>query len=460
MAINNGNFGVGSVPKLLVKLSLPIVAAEIVHVLYNIVDRIFIGHMEGVGTVALTGIGLVFPLITFISGFANLFLTGGSTLASIARGEGDIKKAESILNTSFTMLLCVGAVLTAVLYFAAPWALRLMGGDEETLPYALAYFKIYVIGTIPTLISLGMNSFITSQGFSDRGMGTVIIGALLNTALDPLLIFGFKMGIRGAAIATVISQIVSATWVVLFLTSKKPYIRITHLHIEPADVPRICKLGVTGFTFKVTTSIAQAVVNATLKAFGGTLSTLYIGSMSVINSLREVTTIPITGVGSGYIPLASFNYGAKKWDRLDECLKCFFIVIVGMNALIWAVLMLFPAPLASLFTEDPELIELSVHCMKIYFAAFVCMSFQVTGQNTYVALNYPKYALFFSLLRKIIIIVPLTILLPRWGMGVEGVFYAELISNIVGGFASLITMYMTIWRKVKKLAKGDTSVTV
>jgi len=460
MAVNKGNFGEGSIPKLLIKLSLPIVAAEIVHVLYNIVDRIFIGHMEGVGTVALTGVGLAFPLITFISGFANLFLTGGSTLSSIARGEGDNKKAESIMITSFTMLLTVGAVLTVVLYFLAPWALDLMGGDEETLPYALAYFKIYVIGTIPTLISLGMNSFITAQGFAGIGMGTVVIGAALNTALDPLFIFTFNMGIRGAAIATVISQVVSAAWVVLFLTSKKPIIRITGLHIEPADVPRICKLGITGFTFKVTTSIAQAVVNTTLKAFGGPLSTLYIGAMSVINSLREVTTIPITGVGSAYIPIASFNYGAKKWDRLDTSIKTFFLVIFGMNVVIWAILMLFPRQLAGLFTEDEELIELTIHCMKIFFLCFIFMSFQVTGQNTYVALNYPKYALFFSLLRKIIIIVPFTLILPRVGLGADGVFYAELISNVVGGLAALGTMYITIWSKVKKLAKGDTSVTV
>ena len=460
MAVNNGNFGEGSIPKLLIKLSLPIVAAEIVHVLYNIVDRIFIGHMPDVGTVALTGVGLAFPLITFIAGFASLFQTGGSTLASIARGEGDDKKAESILNTSFTMLLCVGIVLTFGLYFAAEWALGLMGGDEETLPYALDYFRIYVIGTIPTMISLGMNSFITAQGFSGIGMGTVIIGAALNTVLDPIFIFTFNMGIKGAAIATVISQTISAIWVVLFLTGKKPYIRISKLHIDTNDVPKICKLGITGFTFKVTTSIAQAVVNATLKTFGGPLSTLYIGAMSVINSLREVTTIPINGVGSGYIPIASYNYGAKKWSRLDESLKYFSIIIIAMNFVLWGALMLFPKQLASMFTEDPELIDMTAHCMRIFFAAFMGMSFQVTGQNTYVALNYPKYALFFSLLRKIIIIVPFTLILPRLGMGADGVFYAELISNIVGGGAAFVAMYCTIWRKVKKLAKGDTSVTV
>lgn len=460
MAVNNGNFGEGSIPKLLLKLSLPIIAAEVVHVLYNIVDRIFIGHMEDVGTVALTGVGLAFPLITFITAFANLFSTGGATLSSIARGEGDNDKAEKILSTSFTLLISVGLTLTILLYVLAPWALELMGGDEETLPYALAYFRIYVIGTIPVLISLGMNSFITAQGFSGIGMGTVLLGALLNTGLDPLFIFTFNMGIKGAAYATVISQTVSALWVVVFLVGKKPIIRLSRLYIDAPSVAQICKLGVTGFTFKITNSIAQAVVNATLKLFGGPLSTLYIGAMSIINSLREVTSIPINGLGNGYTPLASYNYGAKKWDRLDKAIGVFFASLVVINLIIWGVLMLLPRPLIGLFSDDAELTELTVHCMMIFFGAFIFMSCQNAGQSTYVALNYPKHALFFSLLRKVIVLIPCTIILPRLGMGADGVFYAELISNVVCGPAALIAMYITIWRKVKRLAKGETGIKV
>lgn len=460
MAVNNGNFGEGSIPKLLLKLSLPIIAAEIVHVLYNIVDRIFIGHMPDVGTVALTGVGVAFPLITFIGAFANLFSTGGATLSSIARGEGDNDKAERILSTSFTLLVVVGLVLTIGLYLLAPWALELMGGDEETLPYALDYFRIYVIGTIPVLISLGMNTFITAQGFSGVGMWTVLIGALLNTGLDPLFIFTFNMGIKGAAYATVVSQTISALWVVLFLVGKKPIIRLSRLYIDPVCVTQICKLGVTGFTFKVTTSIAQAVINATLKAFGGPMSTLYIGAMSIINSLREVTTIPVNGLGNGYVPIASYNYGAKKWQRLDKAIGTFFLYIFIMNLILWGVLLLLPRPLIGLFSEDAELTELTVNCMMIYFGAYIFMSLQVTGQNTFVALNYPKHALFFSLLRKIIIVVPCTIILPRVGLGVNGVFYAELISNVIGGVGALVAMYFTIWRKVKRLAKGETDIEV
>lgn len=455
-----GDFGTGSVPKLLIKLALPIIAAEIVHVLYSIVDRIFIGHMPGVGTAALTGVGIVVPLVTMIGGFANLFATGGATLASIARGEGDNERAERLQTTSFTATIAVGILLTILLYVFAPGALTLMGGDEETLPYALAYFRIYVIGVVPTLISLGMNNFITNQGFAGIGMWTVIIGAGLNTILDPIFIFVLNLGIKGAAYATIISQFVSAIWIVLFLTSKKPIIRITRLYIDWGMLKQICKLGVTGFTFRVTTSFAQAVVNATLKAFGGPMSTLYIGAMSVINSLREVTIIPIQGLGNAYVPVASYNYGAKKWARLDEAIKCSILGTFAINLLLWLILMVFSSQCASLFTEDAELIALTAHCIRIFFAAFLFMTCQTAGQNTYVALNYPKYALFFSLLRKIVLVVPFTLLLPRIGMGVEGVFYAELLSNVVGGTAAIITMYIVVWSKVKKLAKGDTSVEV
>ena len=455
-----GNFGEGNVTHLILKLALPIMAAEVVHVLYNIVDRIFIGHLPGVGTAALTGVGIAFPLITLVTAFANFFVTGGSTIASISRGEGNNEKAQKVIETSFTACIILGAMLTTVFLIFCKPLLNAMGGEPETLPYAVEYFKIYSLGCIPVMISLGMNNFITAQGFASTGMFTVIIGAALNIGLDPLLMYTFDMGIKGAAVATVISQSVSAVWVILFLTGKKPIVPVRKLLIDWPVLVEIVKLGITGFVFRATTSLTQAVVNITLKTFGGPMSMVYIGSMSIINSAKEMGAIPVNGLGSGYVPVTSYNYGAKLWDRLDKAIGVGTRFAIALSGVIWLVFLLFPGQLSRLFTEDELLIETAIPCLRIHFLFFVLMGLQVVGQNTFVALNYPKYAMFFSLLRKIIVILPLTLILPRVGMGVMGVFWAEAISNIVGGLAAFSTMYTVIWKKVKKLAAGDTSVTV
>lgn len=455
-----GDFGEGSVSKWIIKLSLPIMAAEVVHVLYNIVDRIFIGHLPDVGTVALTGVGIAFPLITLVTGFANLFVTGGSTIASISRGEDNYEKAQRVVETSFSGCIMIGAVLTILFELLCEPLLSIMGGEPETLPYAVEYFKIYALGCIPVMISLGMNNFITAQGFASIGMFTVIIGAALNIGLDPLLMYTFNMGIKGAAYATIFSQSVSAIWVILFFTGKKPITPVRRLLFDREIFKEIIKLGITGFVFRATTSLTQAVVNITLRTFGGAQSIVYIGAMSIINSTREIAQIPVNGLSSGYVPVASFNYGAKKWDRLDKAIGTGTKFAVALAGTLWLFLLLFPGQLIRLFSDDAELIEVAIPCLRVYFIFFILMAFQVIGQNTYIALNYPKYALFFSMLRKIIIILPLTLILPRVGMGVMGVFWAEAISNVVGGLAAFFSMRVVIWRKVKKLAAGDTSVTV
>ena len=296
MQARKGDFSQGRVSGIIVRLGLPIMLAELVHVLYSIVDRMYIGHMAEGGTLALTGLGVCFPLITLIGAFANLCSTGGATLSTIARGEGDEKKAETIMGTAFTVLLIIGGALTVLLFLIAPWALALLGGDENTLPLALGYFRIYVLGTVPVLMSLGMNPFINAQGFPRVGMLTVIIGAALNIALDPLFIFALNLGIQGAAIATVLSQTVSALWALRFLMSDKPPLRLKRLCVDGVQLLSIVKLGVTGFTFKVTNSVTQAIVNIMLKAWGGPLSALYVGAMSLINSLREIMSLPVGGL--------------------------------------------------------------------------------------------------------------------------------------------------------------------
>ena len=423
--------------------------AEMVHVLYNIVDRMYVGHMAEGGTLALTGLGISFPLVTLIGAFANLFSTGGATLATIARGEGDNQRAEQILSTSFTALLLCGAALTVLLYLTAPLTLRWLGGDEETFPPALAYFRIYVIGTIPVLISLGMNPFINAQGFPGVGMATVIIGAALNIVLDPLLIYSMNMGIRGAALATVISQTASSLWVLRFLRSEKAQLRLTGLRLKREHLRSILRLGVTGFTFRVTNSITQAIVNIMLKSWGGSLSTLYVGAMSLLNSIREIMSLPINGIVSGGQSVMSYNYGAKAWRRVSRSIGFTFFCGLGINIIMWAVIMLIPEPVIRVFTSDEELIRLTIACARIYFGVFPFMALQQAGQSTFVALNYPQYALFFSLLRKMILVLPLTLILPGAGLGVNGILWAELISQLTGATACFFTMYFVIWRKMR-----------
>ncbi len=449
MRTQTSDFSKGSIPGLILSLGLPVMLAELVHVLYNIVDRIYIGHMGANGTLALTGLGVCFPLITLIGAFAHLFSTGGATLSTIARGEGDGAKAARIMETSFTALLMTGAALTVVLYLTAPVTLRLLGGDEETLPVALGYFRIYVTGTIPVLISLGMNPFINAQGFPKVGMATVVIGAVLNIVLDPVFIFVMGMGIRGAALATILSQLVSALWVVRFLTGERPPVRLRRLGIDLAELGGILKLGVTGFTFKVTNSLTQAIVNVMLRQWGGVLSGLYIGAMSLINSLREIMTLPTTGTTTAGQNVMSFNYGAREYRRVSESIRFAFLCSLCFNVTMWAAVMLVPGPLFHLFSSDGELVRLTVECARIYFGAFPFMTMQMVGQSTFVALNYPKHALFFSMLRKIVLVAPLTLILPAVGLGVRGVFWAEFTSQVVGASACFLTMYRVIWRRMR-----------
>ena len=450
MTARTGDFSQGKVSRNILRLGLPMMLAELVHVLYNIVDRMYIGHMPEGGTIALTGLGICFPLITLIGAFANLCSTGGATLATIARGEDRDGKAERIMGTAFTMLLIIGAVLSVSLYLSAPWTLRLLGGDEETLPAALGYFRIYVLGSIPVLISLGMNPFINAQGFPKTGMMTVIIGAALNIALDPLMIYTFGMGIEGAALATVVSQTASAAWVMMFLCGKRAALRLKGLVIDRKELARIVKLGLTGFTFKVTNSLTQAIVNIMLKAWGGALSTLYVGAMSLINSIREIVSLPNNGVVAGGQSVMSFNYGAKEYRRVSECIRFIFLCGLSLNTAMWALIMFAPGPLIGIFTLDSALAEKTVECARIYFGAFPFMALQLTGQSTFVSLNRPAHALVFSTLRKVVLVAPLTLLLPGLGLGVHGVFWAELISQVTGASACFITMYLLIWRRMKE----------
>lgn len=354
MISKNSDFSKGRVSSIILRLGLPMMLAELVNVLYNIVDRVYIGHIPG-GTLALTGIGISFPLVSLIAAFANLCSTGGATLCTIARGEANNDKASNIQSTAFTLMLLIGGILTIGLFFCSPWLLRLLGGDNQTLPEALNYFRIYVWGTIPVMISLGMNLFINAQGFPKIGMATVVIGAVLNIGLDPVFIFALNMGVKGAALATVISQLCSALWVTLFLTGKKPVLPLQKLYIDRKQLGPLLKLGLTGFTFRATNSITQAVVNIMLKTWGATSSTLFVGAMSLINSLREITSLPNSGITGGGQNVISFNFGAKKNERVSQGIRFMFLSSLGINIVLWIPIMLIPSTVFSIFSSDPEL---------------------------------------------------------------------------------------------------------
>ena len=423
-------------------------AAQFINILYNLVDRMYIGRIPGEGRLALTGLGLCLPVISILIGFANLCGSGGSPLCSIYRGRGERERAQKVLGNSFALLLLFGVGLTAVcLVFQRP-ILYLFGASDVTYPYAADYMSIYVLGTVFVMIGLGMNPFINAQGFGAIGMGTVALGAVLNIVLDPVFIFGLGLGVRGAALATVLSQGASAVWVLRFLTGRRTELRLTpgSLALEGPLVRRILGLGSSGFAMSMTNSLVQVLCNATLKVWGGDL---YVGVMTVINSIREAITMPITGITQGCQPVLGYNYGAGRGDRVRQGIR--FTAAIGMlySVAVWILTLAVPGALIRIFNNEAELLDAGIPAFRIYFATFAFMAFQFIGQAVFVALGRSKNAVFFSLLRKAFIVAPLTLLLPFcFGLGVNGVFLAEPISNVLGGLACILTMYVTVYRKL------------
>lgn len=442
------DFSLGSMGANIMRMALPMMMAEFINILYNIVDRIYIGRIPEAGTLALTGVGVCFPIITLMSAFAGLFGTGGAPLCSIARGKGDHGRAKKIMGVSFFMLVVTGAALTVILQVFENPILRAFGASLETYRYAAEYMRIYSAGTLFMMVSLGMNPFINAQGFGRVGMATIAIGAALNIVLDPIMIFGMNMGVKGAAWATIISQAVSALWVLKFLTGKKAILRLERKNIcfEWGMAKSICGLGLTGFIVNFTNSAVQLACNRMLGMFGGDL---YIAIMTVLNSVRTVVSLPVQGINNGAQPVVGYNYGAGKYHRVKQGIHFQTIVCLAYTFLVWLAVVLFPEFWIRLFNTDPELLRQGVPALKLYFFGFVMMAFQFAGQSTFIALGRAKQAVFFSVFRKIVIVVPLTILLPYvGGLGVNGVFLAEPVSNFIGGLACYVTMYFTVYRKL------------
>lgn len=453
---HENDFSIGSVRRRIVEQALPLTLAQVVQLLYNIVDRIYIGHLPENGELALTGLGITFPVIVIIAAFTALLGTGGTPLFSIARGAKNDEEAEKIIGNVFALLILSSVLLFSFCYILRKPILFLFGASTESILYADEYLQVYLFGTVFSMISTGMNGYINAQGFPRFGMATTLIGAVINIVLDPLFIFTLDMGVRGAAFATVISQAVSGIWVLSFLTGKRAILRLRReqIRIDPDRTKRIMTLGLPGFVMQGTNSLVQIVCNTQLQMAGGDL---YVGIMTVINSVREILSLPVGGISNGAQPVLGYNYGAKKYARVKEGIRFMAILGVVYTAFAWMLVMLFPKPLLSIFSPDDNTITAGAEMMNIYFFGFVFMSFQFVGQSTFQGLGKAKQAIFFSIFRKAIIVVPLTILLPRY-FGVAGVFLAEPVSNAVGGLACFITMWLTVYRKLPSEENSAASV--
>lgn len=439
------DFSKGSMSRHIMGQAVPLMIAQVLQLLYNVVDRIYIGHLPDANGLALTGIGLVFPIVSLIGAFTNLYGMGGAPLCSIDRGAGKLDEAEKIMGNSAVLLFGTSFLLMAICYIFKKPVLYLLGASDATYPYANTYLVIYLLGTVFFMLGNGMNNFITSQGFPKIAMCTTMLGALINLVLDPVLIFGFGMGIEGAAIATVFAQFVSALWVLRFLCGKKAILKLKRscFQLDAGLVGQIVSLGMSGFIMQATNCVAQIACNAMLSIYGGDL---YIGIMTVLNSVREILSMPVHGITSGSQPVLGYNYGAKKYERIRSGIRFMACVGGAYTIVAWAALMAFPRPFLTLFTNNEEMIRLGVRSLHLYFAGFVFMLFQFAGQSVFVALGKSKRAIFFSLFRKVVIVLPLTLLLPRiMEDSVAGIFLAEPISNVVGGLACFITMYATIY---------------
>ena len=444
------DFSKGPVWKCIIAQAVPLTIAQLVQLLYNVVDRIYIGHLGDGNSIALTGVGLTFPVVTLIMAFTALFGNGGVPLFSMARGAGDEEEAGKILGNSYGLLLVSSVVLTIIGYLFCKPILFAFGASEESFIYAKQYLDIYLIGTIFSMSATGLNGYINAQGFPKIGMLSVIIGAVSNIILDPIFIFGLNMGVSGAALATIISQAISAMWVLNFLFGKKAIVplKLNSIRINKGRTMEIFKLGTSNFIMHGTNCLVQVACNSTLQTYG---RDLYVGIMTVVNSVREIFILPINGIVSGSQPVISFNYGAKEYRRVKSGIR--FNTLIGSvyTMAAWILILLAPKFWFGIFSDDFTMMNAGIEMLKIYFFGFVFMALQFAGQSTFQALGDAKHAIFFSLLRKAIIVVPLALILPKVGFGVKGVFLAEPISNVIGGIACYATMRLTVYKKINLL---------
>lgn len=434
------------VGKLLLSLALPAIAAQVVNLLYNMVDRIYIGHIAGVGAKALTGVGVTFPVIMLVSAFAALIGFGGAPRASIAMGKGDNDQAEEILGNCVFTLFVLAIILTTVFFIFAKPILYAFGASDDTIIYALPYMRIYVLGTLFVQITVGLNAFITSQGFASTGMKTVMIGAGLNLVLDPVFIFVFKMGVSGAALATILSQAVSAVWVIRFLRGKKTILRIKRRYFKfsPHVILPVLALGVSPFIMQATESLLSVCFNTSLLKYEGDLA---VGAMTILSSVMQAAMMPVQGITQGMQPIVSFNYGAGNMHRVRKAFLLTLTSCLCYTFLIWAVAMVFPQVLARIFSSNDELIRYTDWAMRIYMAASCIFGAQLACQQTFVSLGKAVHSLFLAVLRKIILLIPMIYILPNFFENkVFGVFLAEPVSDTLAVLTTVTLFFCTAWK--------------
>ncbi len=444
MSSNKTDLGSGNVKSLLLKLAIPAVVAQVINLLYNIVDRIYIGHIPEIGTNALTGVGLCLPILMLVNAFATLAGGGGAPRAAIAMGQGKKEDAENILGNCFSTLIIIAIILTVTLSIAAEPLLWLFGASENTIPYAMDYMSIYLIGSIFVLIVMGMNPFLTTQGFAKFAMLTTVIGAVINIVLDPIFIFGLSMGVRGAALATIISQCVSAIWVLRFLTGKQTILelQVKNLKLKGSVILPCLALGISGFIMLSTESLLSISFNSSLSRFGGDLA---VGSMTIISSVSQLITLPLSGICQGAQPIVSYNFGAGNKERVLSVFKYTLFICASYTTLGWLLTMLVPQVFAGIFSSDAALIENAAWCMRIYMAGIFAFGFQISCQQTFVALGQAKTSLLLACLRKLVLLIPLIFILPFFFENkVFAVFLAEPVSDIISATVTTVIFFTKI----------------
>ena len=448
---NQYDMGTGSIKRLMVQMAVPALVGQVVNLLYNIVDRIYIGHLPEIGGTALTGVGLFAPILMLLTAFALLAGSGGAPRAAIAMGQGNKERAEQIMGNCFAVLLILSVVLTGVFYAACPGLLRWFGASDATLPYAVEYARIYILGSIFVLTVMGMNPFLTTQGFAKISMMTTVIGAVINIVLDPILMFGFKLGVRGAAIATVLSQAVSALWILRFLTGRQTILKLrrSNMRLIPGVILPCLGLGISSFVMISTESILSVSFTSSLARYGGDVA---VGAMTVLTSINQLITMPLSGICQGGQPLISYNYGAKKLRRVREAFFCQFGVCVAYTTVFWAVLMCCPDFFAGIFTNDAALVGYTAWAIRVFLACGFSVGFQISCQQAFMALGQAKISLVMALLRKVILLIPLIFLLPNFFADKAfAVFLAEPVADLL---AAAVTTFM-FFRFFRKLMKTD-----
>lgn len=439
------------VGRLLFQLALPAIAAQIINVLYNVVDRMYIGHIQDIGAMALTGVGVTMPVIMAVSAFAYLISMGGSPRASIMMGKQDYDKAEEILGNCAMTLIIISITLTIILLLFSRPLLMIFGASENTIIYALRYLRIYSIGTIFVQLALGLNTFITAQGKAKTSMFTVLIGAITNIILDPIFIFVFHMDVRGAALATIISQAISCIWILSFMTSKRTILKLKfkNLRISPSVILPCLALGFSPFIMQFTESVLFVSFNTSLLKYGGDLA---VGAMTILSSIMQFSFLPIMGLTQGAQPIISYNYGANNLDRVKNTFKILLISCVSFSTLMWVISEFFPYLFVRIFTSNEELINYSIWALRIYMASSLIFGAQTACQQTFVALGNAKISAFLAILRKVILLIPLIFILPIF---LEDKVFAVLLAEPIADFLAVCTTVTMFTISFKKLIRSS-----